>query len=264
MPSSIRIRRFFVRPLALVSALIWGCGYYLIPARFEPFDAELQAEPGAAATMAVFDDGTVAYVLDRLEVSVRPMTDAELNRQFPSFSKDGGGPAAPLPTNPFTFGDWTDPRTGRSPQRFSVFKISVKNYEYPKLKFDPLEVTIESGNGRTYYPWGNFDFKEYFRRFAPAHSGLGKMRFNERQDMINHTKYPDDEFVFSGQTVEGFIVFEKIHDDVREIAFHIPNVGTRYDFRSEPVETVDLVYRFKRDLHKVRTYDELATQVANP
>ena len=264
MPSSIRIRRFFVRPLALMSVLTLGCGYYLIPARFEPLDAEFQTKPGAAAEMVVSDDGTVVYVRDRLEISVRPMTDEELNRQFPLFSKDGGGPAAELPTNPFTFGDWTDPRTGHPPQRFSVFRISVKNYGYPKVKFDPLEVTIESGNGRTYYPWGNFDFKEYFRRFAPAYNGLGYLRYIERLDMIRRSKYPDEEFVFSGQNVEGFVVFERIHDDVGMITFRIPNVGTRFDFRSEPVETVDLVYRFKRDLRKMRTYDELATQVANP
>ena len=77
-----------------MSVLTLGGGYYLIPARFEPLDAEFQTKPGAAAEMVVSDDGTVVYVRDRLEISVRPMTDEELNRQFPLFSKDGGGPAA--------------------------------------------------------------------------------------------------------------------------------------------------------------------------
>ncbi len=258
MTMRIHIERFLVAPVTL--ALIWGCGYYLVPGHFKPFNAKQQPEPGAAAAIQVYDDGTAAYIRGRLEVSVRPMTDDELNRQFISFSKDGGGPGGELPTIPMTFGDWEDPQTGGPPLRFSVFKVSVKNYEYPKVKLDPLQATIESDNGRTYYPWGDFDIVEYFRRFAVGYTGLAYQRFTERRDIVTRTSYPAEEFVFSGQLVEGFILFPQIHNDVRVITFRLPGVGTRYDFRDEPLESLDLRFRFERDVRKVKSYDELASE----
>ena len=125
---------------------------------------------------------------------------------------------------------------------------------------EPEDLEIEEADN---LPAG---FKNYItpNGLSRRQAELKHLRYIERLDMIRRSKYPDEEFVFSGQTVEGFVVFERIHADVGMITFRIPNVGTRYDFRSEPVETVDLVYRFKRDLRKMRTYDELATQVANP
>ena len=119
-------------------------------------------------------------------------------------------------------------------------------------------VTIESANGRHYYPWGTYDVEEYFRRFPLAFNGLGYLRFDERRDIYNRAKYPDDEFCFSGQEVEGYVIFSKIHDDVAEIVFHIPEFGLRYNFRNEPLETIDLQFRFKRDIQRVKNIDKLA------
>jgi len=236
-----------------------GCGYYLVPENFEPMAVGQQETPGEGTQMEVLDDGTVTFLQNRLEVSVRPMTDEELNRQFASASTNSGGPAEELPSNPFTYGDWEDPRPGHAPKRFSIFKVNVKNYEYPKVKFDPLQVVVHSGNGRSYYPWGSYDVEEYFRRFSLAYNGLGYRRLNERRDIFTRARYPDDDFCFSGQEVGGFIVFPKIHDDVEEVIVEIPGIGLRYDFRNEPIETIDLSFRFKRDIRKVKNLEELAT-----
>ena len=239
-------------------ALLLGCGHYLIPGRFQPLEVAQQQTDIQGSSMKILDDGTVTFVQNRLEVSVRPMTDEEINRQYPIESTNASGPADELPSNPFTYGNWIDPRTGKAPQRLSIFKITVKNYEYPKVKFDPLTVTVESANGRSYYPWGGYDVEEYFRRFPLAFNGLGYFRYKTRRDLYNQAKYPDDEFCFSGQEVEGYVVFSKIHDDVAEIAFHIPEFGLRYNFRNEPLETIDLRFRFKRDIKKVKNIDKLA------
>ena len=239
-------------------ALLLGCGHYLIPGRFQPLEVAQQQTDIQGSSMKILDDGTVTFVQNRLEVSVRPMTDEEINRQFPAESTNASGPADELPSNPFTYGNWIDPRTGKAPQRLSTFKITVKNYEYPKVKFDPLMVTVESANGRIYYPWGGYDVEEYFRRFPIAFNGLGWVRYDARKDIYSRTKYPDDEFCFSGQEVEGYVVFSKIHDDVSEIAVEIPEFGLRYNFRNEPIETIDLSFRFKRDIKKVKNIDKLA------
>jgi len=237
-----------------------GCGYYLVPENFQPLEVEKQETLGESTQMEVLDDGTVTFHQNRLEVSVRAMTDEELNRQFASASINSGGPAEELPSNPFTYGNWEDPRPGRVPKRFSIFRINVKNYEYPKVKLDPQQVVVRSSNGRSYYPWGSYDVEEYFRRFPLAFNGLGYMRLNERRDIFTRGRYPDDEFCFSGQEVGGYVVFSKIHDDVEEVIVEIPALGVRYDFRSEPVETIDLSFRFKRNIRKVKNLDELVTK----
>ncbi|MCY3788369.1 MAG: hypothetical protein OXH63_06225 [Gemmatimonadetes bacterium] len=240
------------------AALLLGCGHYLIPGRFQPLEVAQQQTDIQGSSMKILDDGTVTFVQNRLEVSVRPMTDEEINRQYPAESTNASGPADELPSNPFTYGNWIDPRTGEAPQRLSIFKITVKNYEYPKVKFDPLMVTVESANGRLYYPWGSYDVEEYFRRFPLAFNGLGYLRYNERRGLYNLAKYPDDEFCFSGQEVEGYVIFSKIHTDVAEIAVEIPEFGLRYNFRDEPIETIDLHFRFKRDIKKVKNIDKVA------
>ena len=239
-------------------ALLLSCGHYLIPGRFQPLEVAQQQTDIQGSSMKILDDGTVTFVQNRLEVSVRPMIDEEINRQYPAESTNASGPADELPSNPFTYGNWIDPRTGEAPQRLSIFKITVKNYEYPKVKFDPLMVTVESANGRRYYPWGSYDVEEYFRRFPLAFNGLGYLRYNERRGLYNRAKYPDDEFCFSGQEVEGYVIFSKIHTDVAEIAVEIPEFGLRYNFRDEPIETIDLRFRFKRDIKKVKNIDKVA------
>ena len=64
-------------------SLLWalllfpGCSYRYFAEDLKPVS---EAEQGANKTVA--DDGTVSYRQARLEISLRPMTDAELNRQF--------------------------------------------------------------------------------------------------------------------------------------------------------------------------------------
>ena len=108
------------------AALLLGCGHYLVPGRFQPLEVAQQQTDVQGSNMKILDDGTVTFVQNRLEVSVRPMDDEEINRQYPAQSTNARGPADELPSNPFTYGNWIDPRTGKAPQRLSIFKITVK------------------------------------------------------------------------------------------------------------------------------------------
>ena len=56
----------------------------------------------------------------------------------------------------------------------------------------------------------------------------------------------------------GYVIFSKVHDDVKKISLHIPDFGLRYNYRNEPVEQIDLAFRFQRDLKKVKNLNELA------
>jgi hypothetical protein len=104
--------------LALLLAAVLssaGCAYRYYATALKPLG---EAQQGTGRTVA--DDGTVTFTQGRLEVSLRPMTDEELNRQFSAMSHGG-----PRSTNPYTFGDSKVFRTDETPQRFTVFRLKV-------------------------------------------------------------------------------------------------------------------------------------------
>ena len=63
--------------------MLAGCGRY--------FDGPIQPAPQEQqeADMVIKDDGLITYSFERLEIGLRPMTDAELNRKFPQQSTQG-------------------------------------------------------------------------------------------------------------------------------------------------------------------------------
>ena len=146
----------------LLAGLCAACGYRYYAGPLQPLP-DAQQHTG----MQVSDDGTVLFVQERFEVGVRPQTDAELNRLYPMYSKDGMESI-----NPYTYGDWKDPETGSTPQRFTVFLLKVKNYSYPKVQIDPLKVSLIAANGREYPALDPLEFDEYYRPYATAYSGI--------------------------------------------------------------------------------------------
>ena len=64
--------------------------------------------------------------------------------------------------------------------------------------------------------------------------------------------YPEGEYVFSGQEVEGYVVFLPLHPDVKEVAVAMRDLVLRFDFKNEPVEKIDVAFSFHRDVG--RTY----------
>jgi len=235
------IRRTFRPWVGLICGvlLVWGCGYRLYAGALKPLP---EAEQGAE--MKVADDGTVTYIRDRLEIALRPMSDEELNRQFASASKSGV-----LSTNPYTFGDWRPMGSPRTPARFTVFRLSVKNYAYPKVLIDPTQMEIYSGNRRTYYPLSLGSLKEYYYPYAVGYAGNDYDRFEMRKDVLQKTLYRKD-LVFSGQNLEGYVVFPKLHDDVRRIVVHLTDVLLRFDSWNRPIETLDVSFHFQREVHR--------------
>lgn len=226
--------------LALGVVLGHGCGYRYYTGPLQPVPEARQA-----VQMRVSDDGTLTFVQDRLEVSVRPLTDEELNRQLFSVSQ-----ADEESANPYTFGDWKDPETGSTPTRFTVFSLKVKNYTYPKVWVDPAKASLVASNGRIYKPLSLLELKEYYRIYATAYAGAGYSLYEERRDILTQTFYPGT-MVFSGQEQVGFVVFPKLHHDVERIRLDLADVVLRFNFRDEPVETVDIGYFFEREIGRV-------------
>ncbi|MFP6766603.1 MAG: hypothetical protein VB859_00445, partial [Planctomycetaceae bacterium] len=66
----------------LTVLLSTGCGYLHYAGPLRPQTEQPEA-------MVVADDGSVTYEKNRFEVKLRPLSDAELNRQFATESQQG-------------------------------------------------------------------------------------------------------------------------------------------------------------------------------
>lgn len=210
-----------------------GCAYRVVVGPLRP--------AGEQGSMRVADDGTVTYVNGRLEIALRPMLSDELNRQFASAS--GSGRES---TNPYTYGDWLPAGQVTPPPRFTVFRLTVKNYEFPKVLVDPSAIIIRSQNRRTYTAL-TFDLlKEYYAPYNTAYAGRNYKDYDERKDILRQTLFPEKHFLFSGQELEGYVVLPVVHEDVTALTVTLKGVALRFDAWGLPTETVDVDYRFER------------------
>lgn len=225
--------------LIFLGAFLSACAYRPYAADVEPLD-EQQQDQG----VTVADDGTVTYTQGRLEVRLRPMSDDELNRQFASYSQSGA-----RSTNPYTFGNSEYFTTGETPRRFTVFKLSVKNYEYPKVRVAG-DIVLESANGRKYYALTLQQLDTYYRIYAQGYRGNEYTEYKDRRDIFKRTAFPRED-IFSGQEVEGYVLFKPLADDVEEIVVQIQDIVVRFDYRGEPVESTGAIFRFRRDIGRI-------------
>lgn len=225
--------------LLLAAALFYsGCGYHYFAGPLRP--TEDQSE-----TMTVADDGTVTFTQDRFEVRLKPMSEEELNRQFFNNSQSG-----PQSTNPYTFGNTVFWGTDQEKQRFTVFRISVKNYAYPKVKIDPAKIVLKAANKREYWTLSFEQLDTYYRAYAIGYRGNEYARYQERRDLLRRTMFKNEE-IFSGQEADGFVVFPALHHDVSAVEVQVHDVVLRFDFRNEPVESTDINYSFVRDIGRI-------------
>ncbi len=200
-------------------------------------------EPEQTEYLQVADDGTVTFSRDRLDISVRPMTDEELNRRFAAQSQSG-----PKSTNPYTFADADVGKIpGPTPQRFTVFYLSIRNFAYPKVHIDPERIVLRTDNGREYWSLNLQQLTMYFRPYAIGFRGNAYHQYREYVDTLTRTMYRSQD-VFSGQEVSGFIVFPALHPDVEGMTLHVLEAHLRFDYRNEPVDSTTVAYRFHREI----------------
>ena len=215
-----------------------GCGYTY-------YASPLRPAGGQEEEVTVAGDGSATYARGRLEVRLRPLTDEELNRQFVSHSRSG-----PASTNPFTFGDTELGEGGQGQPRFTVFHLSVKNYAFPKVRIDPTQIRLAAGNGREYWTLDVRQLENYYRVYVLGYRGNEYDRHQERLDIARSNMFRE-EAIFSGQESEGYVVFPVLHPDVSQVEVTIYDTVLRFDYRDEPVETVDIRYRFERDVGRL-------------
>ncbi|MEW6750447.1 MAG: AgmX/PglI C-terminal domain-containing protein [Candidatus Latescibacterota bacterium] len=206
--------------------------------------AAVQAQGCAAAP-----DGSLIWSRGDLQVVVQPMSDAELNRLFPEESSQGE-----YSINPYTFGDYVDPDVGYVRNRFTVFRVTVRNGEYAKVELDPLRALLTTDRrGEVVQAYGILagaaprTFEAYYRaRRRP--SGNEYYRFNMRMGIVRSNNYGVDEQVFKGESYGGFIVFDPLPDAVRQARLTLRNLVLKFSAFGVPLESVDLVFAFQRRL----------------
>ena len=236
-------------PTLIIGLGVLGCGYSY-------YTGPLQPGQDQASSISVADDGTLTFAQDRFEVRLKPMTDEELNRQFFNNSQSG-----PKSTNPYTFGNTVFWGTDDEKQRFTVFRLSVKNYAYPKVKIDPSKIVVKASNKREYWSLNFEQLDTYYRAYAIGYRGNEYARYQERRDLLRRTMLKDEE-IFSGQEAEGFVIFPVLHPDVSDIEVQVLDVILRFDFRNEPVETTNISYKFVRDIGKIYKDGKIVPKVA--
>lgn len=209
---------------------------------WRPYVGEVKpsAEDQQAQNMVVADDGTITWTQDRLEVRMRPVTDDELNRQF------GGGDLGPYSQNPFTYGGVDDFYTGDQKKRFTVFMLGVKNYQYPKVRVTG-DIVLSSSNQRKYYDLNMKQLDRYFRAYAIGYRGNEYGVYKERRAILQSTMFRRQD-IFSGQELEGYVLFEPLHTDVSDMTVVVKDLVIRFDYRGEPVEAVDVPFTFEREV----------------
>ena len=138
-------------------------------------------------------------------------------------------------------------RDEHTPPRFTVFRLKVNNYQYPKVRIDPQLAHISTANNRQYGALSFGQLYSYYRSYWLGRTGQGRQDFQTRTDVLKRTLYTGA-VVFSGNEEQGFIVFPVLDEDVSDIRVHIDGVALRFNYADEPVETVDLDFSFKRDI----------------
>ena len=225
--------------LLLTLVLLAGCGRYF-GGTVQPVVEEQQAP-----NMVVADDRSVTYVFERLEIGLKPMSDQELNRQFAGLSNEG-----PVSTNPYTYGNWKRMGEQWIPPKYSVWRLKIKNYAYPKIQVDPAKIEIVSDDGyRRYVTLNQTEILEYYYSQIVGYAVNGYRRFTEREDVLNRTLFKG-EVLYSGQEAESYIVFPKLDPDVTDFSINVSGIALRFNYRDEPLETTDLTFRFLREVHK--------------
>lgn len=193
------------------------------------------------STAIVFSRGT-------FKIEVKYVPDYQLNNvDFPEESRD-----FEFSSNPFTYANWVDPKLGITPNRFSVFRVSIYNYSAPKLNFDPERSFLLTDRGDLFSGYGreektskNFSIEAYYKRRKGA-SGVEDEIFERRMGIIRTTVLYLGRPVYAGDNREGFVVYDPLDESVQQVKLVFKDFILGYDENNEPSEFTSIDFYFKR------------------
>lgn len=215
-----------------------ACGYYRWAGPLYPAET-------VAPEAGVTEEGEARWGRDGIEVRIKALSHEELDRQFASRSAAGR-----YSTNPYTFGDtrFWDGKAER--ERFTVFRLSVTNEGFAKVKVDPARMVLRTADGQELWPMGLEQLQAYYRAYVTGYEGNAYARYQERIDVLRRTMYQNEE-IFRGQRKDGYVVFPLLPPRVSAVSVVVEDVVLRFDARGEPVETVEIGFPFRRDVGRL-------------
>ncbi len=242
----------------IASLTLIGCNsiykYVFLPP--ERIEYTLIADKNAMANLSATDtsyyfseDGlVVGYNAKNWKIEIRYMTDYQLNTfEFPEESKSGE-----FSGNPYTFGNWIDPKLGYTPRRFTVFKVSVYNYTNSKINYDPELSLLTTDRGDNLHAYGReqksakyASLEEYYKK-RKGSSGVDEDIFETRMGIVRNTMFHPGKPIYKGDSRDGLIVFDPIVDEIENIKINVNKFVLGYDENNEPSDFCDLVFFFKQ------------------
>jgi len=212
-------------------------------------DEELLAEKDTSRFIRLSDDKqTVIYDTKDYKIEIKYLTDYHLNMfEFPDQSQ-----SAQFSTNPFTYANWIDPDLGYTPNRFTVFKVTIYNYAGGKINFDPENVVIKTDRGDELNSYGREEknsryqsLEGYFKK-RKGTSGIDDDVFESRMGTIRRVVHYYGKPVFRGDVRDGLIVFDPLVDGVERIRMTFNDFVLGYDENNQASELTSMNFYFRR------------------
>jgi hypothetical protein len=216
--------------------------YVLVP------DEELTAKYLDSSYIVSTDKNSVVYDRKDYKIEIKYMSDYQLNTfEFPEQSASGQ-----FSTNPFTYGNWIDPELGYTPNRFTVFKVTIYNYAASKINLDPENCFLDTERGDKYFSYGREEknsryqsLEAYFKK-RKGTSGIDDDVFESRMGIVRRTVHFLGKPIFRGDVRDGLIVFDPLAEDAGRVKLTIKDFILGYDENNQPSEFTTVQFYFKR------------------
>ena len=194
------------------------------------------------------DKQTIIYDAKDYKIEIKYLSDYHLNTfEFPDQSQSGQ-----FSTNPFTYANWIDPDLGYTPNRFTVFKITIYNYAGGKINFDPENVIMKTDRGDELNSYGREEknskyqsMEGYFKK-RKGTSGIDDDVFESRMGIIRRIVHYYGKPVFRGDVRDGLIVFDPLVDEVERIRLTFNDFILEYDENNQASEFTSMDFYFRR------------------
>jgi len=252
---SLRVKKklflcfLFILPLIIVAS---GCFLYPPEIRYNSYLAANVMEKDTVRSIDS-ETGAVNNDIGGSSVVVRYVPEVELNALFPEESKNGK-----YSTNPYTYGNWIDPDLGYTPNRFTVFSVSIINRVFPKMRLDPREAILITDTGEILHSYTvnvasaryGKSFENYYRSIL-GQSGNDFYRYEMRLGMVRGKSYGLEEDIFRGDTYNGLIAFDGLRPEVKRVQLVFSKVVYRFDAFNRPSDTADVTINWDRKIDQV-------------
>ena len=257
---SLSVKQKFLISLTILLPVLVVTNCFLYPPEIR-YNSYLAPVLVGSDTAYSLDEETQSFVFDigNSSIEIRYMSESELNDLFPDESSQGI-----YSTNPYTYGNWVDPDLGYTPNRFSVFEVTVINRDFAKMRVDPVEALLITDLGEEYHPYTysvaaakyGKSFEDYYRTIR-GQSGNEYYRHVMRLGMVRGKNFGLDEMIFRGDSYFGLITFDKLRPEVNRVQLVLNDIVFRFDAFNRPADVITASFNFERKIDKIIVTQEM-------